>query len=232
MKMTSLSMLFLFALTCYTSKGQVEVIHPENEKVILLNIDGTWEYKQGEDGYNESKNILTDSRDGRKYKTVEIGNRVWMAENLNFPTDESWCYLNDTSYCGRYGRLYTYDEAVNICPAGWHLPSAEEWRHLVGFLGGNEIAGVKLKAVDGWSPYKGNDGNGSNESGFNALPAGMRGDNRFAWHYEGQKAFFWSTAPMDMNRAWNRILTNENANVNSLNFSKRYGQSVRCIKDE
>ncbi len=90
---------------------------------------------------------MTDSRDGKKYKTVKIGEQVWMAENLNYETAGSICYENDSS-CIKYGRLYTWTDAMNnekgcnyserekcgdvqgVCPDGWHLPKDSEWSEL------------------------------------------------------------------------------------------------------
>jgi len=211
--------------------SQTEIIHPENHKAIILNKDGTWHYKKGENGYDCKKHTLTDSRDGKVYNTVTIGTQIWMAENLNYKTNSSWCFNNEPENCNVLGRLYSYNEAMHICPAGWHLPSAQEWRDLLSYLGGEDEAAKVLKSKNGWKSYQGQDGNGTNESGFNALPGGMRGDNRFAWHYKGEQAYFWTTAPMDLGRAWTRIITNENNRVLSFNPSKKYGLSVRCIKD-
>jgi uncharacterized protein (TIGR02145 family) len=230
---TMKTILMSIILSFFLIRGfaQTETTHPDNGRTIILNNDGTWNYKHDESLYDEAKNMLTDKRDGRQYKTIMIGKQVWMAENLNHKTEKSWCYKNDSLYCKKYGRLYNYHEALKVCPIGWHLPSAKDWRELENHLGGKETAATKLKSKTGWNTYKGNDGNGTNESGFNAKPAGMRGDNEFAYHYAGKKAYFWSSAPMDYGRAWNRILTNENEEVGSENFSKSYGHSVRCVKD-
>ena len=81
---------------------------------------------------------FTDSRDGKTYKTVKIGNQTWMAENLNFTTAEgSWCYDDDTVNCNKYGRLYSWETARDVCPAGWHLPSKAEFETLLSNVGGS-----------------------------------------------------------------------------------------------
>jgi uncharacterized protein (TIGR02145 family)/uncharacterized repeat protein (TIGR02543 family) len=109
--------------------------------------------------------LFTDSRDGQIYKTVEIGEQTWMAENLNYETANSQCYGNDPENCATYGRLYSWNEAMNACPAGWHLPSLDEWNTLIVFAGGSNMAGTALKA----GPP---DWDGEDALGFSALPGG------------------------------------------------------------
>ena len=84
---------------------------------------------------------LTDERDGKTYKTVVIGKQTWMAENLNFETRFSYCYENKDENCAKYGRLYTWDAAMEACPSGWGLPSLEEFQALVAAVGGYPVAG-------------------------------------------------------------------------------------------
>ncbi len=87
---------------------------------------------------DEKHGTFTDSRDGKIYITVKIGNQTWMAENLNFTTAEgSWCYENDSTYCEKYGRLYSWETAREVCPAGWHLPSKSEFETLLSNVGGS-----------------------------------------------------------------------------------------------
>ena len=93
-------------------------------------------------GCDEAENVLKDPRDGKKYKTVKIGNQTWMAENLNYEIADSYCYNNDTSNCDKYGRLYTRDAALKACPAGWHLPSMDEFKTLIETVGGEKILQV------------------------------------------------------------------------------------------
>jgi hypothetical protein len=99
---------------------------------------------------------------GKTYKTVNIGEQVWMAENLNYNASGSVCYNYDPSNCDKYGRLYNWATAKIVCPAGWHLPSDAEWDALMTAVGGSSIAGTKLKSRNGWN----NNGNGTDESGF------------------------------------------------------------------
>jgi len=137
-------------------------------------------------------NYFTDARDNQRYAYVVIGEQTWMAENLNYNVTDSKCYSNDPTNCNLYGRLYNWVTAMGIdakyededeewggsdvkhkgiCPAGWHLPSNEEWQELVDFAGGNGTAG-KLKATDGWDNNGKKSGNGTDDYGFSALPGG------------------------------------------------------------
>ncbi|MDR2582248.1 MAG: hypothetical protein LBC75_02070 [Fibromonadaceae bacterium] len=97
------------------------------------------------------------------YKTVQIGNQFWMAENLNCYVEGSVCYDNSPANCRKYGRLYDWEAANIVCPKGWHLPSYDEWQELVDFAGGHDIAGKYLK-TSVWG--------GDDRHGFSALPGG------------------------------------------------------------
>ena len=98
---------------------------------------------------NSEIGTMTDSRDGQTYKTVKIGNQVWMAENLYFKTDSSWCFKDEESNCQKYGRLYSWNAARSACPADWHLPSKAEFETLLKAVGGMESRIRKMKK-NGW----------------------------------------------------------------------------------
>ena len=111
---------------------------------------------------NIQKGLFTDLRDGKTYKTVKIGYQVWMAENLNYETDSSCCYEDKKFFCHKFGRLYSWNAAMQACPAGWHLPSDNEWKTLFEAVGGESVlddmtirfyttAGKKLKSSNGWN---------------------------------------------------------------------------------
>ncbi|MDR0330184.1 MAG: hypothetical protein LBH93_00530 [Chitinispirillales bacterium] len=123
---------------------------------------------------------FSDSRDGRKYRTVKVGAQTWMAENLNYMGDKSaLCYGNDELNCKKYGALYTWSSAKAVCPSGWLLPSREDWAALAAAAGGDKAAGKKLKAAEGWNGLEGKGGNGTDDLGFAALPGGTGGGGDF-----------------------------------------------------
>lgn len=173
---------------------------------------------------------LVDSRDGRTYATVTIGSQTWMAENLNFKTDSSFCYNSSADNCEKYGRLYTWENAKSACPRGWHLPSNEEWGALFTAVGGQSIAGSRLKFSSGWNEYKGKSGNGSDSFGFSSLPAGYRNNNG-NYYAEGSRANFWSSSEIFGDEAYNMCLHYDDDNADLVNYDKGYGVSVRCLKD-
>ena len=199
--------------------------------------------------------ILKDSRDGQEYRTVKIGDQVWMAENLNFDTDNSWCYGDAPANCAKYGRLYTWAAAVGgaedecggghecdlgtgdvqgVCPKGWHLPSKAEWETLIVAVDGSiteytssNTAGFKLKSAIGWKAYSGV----TNEDafGFSALPAGHRLSDEY--YYEGILAYIWSSTEANSKFAYYMDLYCANGYAKLYDDFKFIGSSVRCLKD-
>ena len=185
---------------------------------------------------------LTDF-DGNKYATIKIGNQYWMQENLRVThTSEgtlitSYIYEDDTARLQKYGRLYTWNDAMagsvsensqGICPVGWHIPSDEEFKELEMFLGMTEdeanIAnewrgtgvGTKLKA--------------GGSSGYNAVLAGRRAPSG-RYSLAERMEYIW-TSTESGNEAWRRCLDKYANDVGRWNtFSKSYGFSVRCVKN-
>ncbi|MDR2582573.1 MAG: hypothetical protein LBC75_03740 [Fibromonadaceae bacterium] len=103
--------------------------------------------------FAQQKGSFTDARDKKTYKTVTIGTQTWMAQNLDYGgknDDIGACPGKKAENCKKYGTLYTWKEAKEVCPAGWHLPTMDEWKILVKFAGGAEIAGKKLKSKSEW----------------------------------------------------------------------------------
>ena len=201
---------------------------------------------------SESAGTMTDSRDGQTYKTVIIGTQTWMAENLNYKTDSSFCYENEETNCTKYGRLYTWVAAMDsagtwttngkgcgynktcspiypvrgVCPEGWHLPTLTEWNTLFTAVGGGS-AGTKLKSTSGWIDYMDESGNGTDSFGFSVLPAGHYDGDYIS---EGSIAHFWSSMECGSDGAYYmHVSTYRYAD---LSYSlKYYASSVRCLKD-
>jgi uncharacterized protein (TIGR02145 family) len=173
-----------------------------------------------------SGNTLTDSRDGKKYKTVKIGSQTWMAENLNYEVSGSKCYDNNSGNCAKYGRLYDWNTARSACPSGWHLPSKSEYEALDKAVGGKEVAGKKLKAKSGWN------GNGTDEFGFSALPGGNELEGNL-FYFVGRYCYLWINASDESNKgyAYYRHIYDDRDNANWSSTNKSVLFSVRCIKD-
>ena len=183
--------------------------------------------------------VLTDPRDGQSYRTVKIGNQVWMAENLNYETANSYCYKDSASNCTKYGRLYTWAAAKAACPSGWHLPTEIEFKELVATVGGSSTAGKMLKSTSGWDDDEGESGNGTDAYLFTALPAGDRSDNGGIYRDEGLYAFFWGSTDdgiaysmIDDGIAYSMNL-HYHDDIAGLGYGHKdtgTGHSVRCIK--
>ena len=171
---------------------------------------------------------MTDSRDGQTYKTVKIGDQVWMAQNLNFETDSSFCYNDEDSNCAKYGRLYKWAAAMTACPSDWHLPTEAEFETLFTAVGGKSIAGQKLKSTTGWTAYSGI----INEDAFafSALPAGYW-NNGGNYRDEGGSASFWSSTEINSDLAYYMGLCCDDDYAYLTDFFKNSGFSVRCIQD-
>ncbi len=169
---------------------------------------------------------MTDSRDGQIYKIVKIGDQIWMAENLNFEVDSSYCYNDSAKYCTKYGRLYSWVAANRACPDGWHLPTIDEFETLLATVGKQSIAGKKLKSASGWN----NDGNGTDDFGFTALPAGIWYGKDKYYNYEGHHANFWSSIKNGSDSADYVNMFYGYDSVHVFVHDKNDGMSVRCLK--
>ena len=198
---------------------------------------------------NTSTSQVTD-KDGNTYKIVTIGKQIWMAENLNVEhyrngdvipqvqdkeewdalTTGAWCYYDNNSGNGTtYGKLYNW-YAVNdprgLAPEGWHVPGDAEWIKLTDFLGGAEIAGNKMKSNNGWDE----NGNGTNSSGFTAIPGGYRNHEGYYTNIS-KNGLFWTSTEFSSTNAWFRNVIGNIPDVYNPNYGKDFGLSVRCLKD-
>ena len=129
-----------------------------------------------------------------------------------------------------YGRLYNWyavDDARGLCPTGWHVPTDGDWTEMTDYLGGESVAGGEMKTTYGWDKK----GNGTNSSGFSGLPGGFC---QVAIEYilAGRDSYWWSSSPADYWSAWSRHLHHGNTNFSRSDAAnRRYGYSVRCLKD-
>ena len=196
--------------------------------------------------------LLTDT-DGNVYTYITIGTQVWIAENLkttkyndgaaipNVTDATEWAALTTPSYCwywndattfkATYGALYNW-YAVNtgkLCPAGWHVPTDAEWTTLTTFLGGENVAGGKLKET-GTTHWASPNTGATNETGFTALPGGIRLING-KYYGDGYYIYWWSSTEYTTSHVWDRCLYFDSANMTSYFDSKQAGFSVRCLKD-
>lgn len=192
------------------------------------------------------ENSFTDSRDGQRYKVVKIGTQTWMAQSLAF-SDEGklgLCPGGTQAGCDKYGRLYTWPEAMaiakgfdstvwggrdsgvtGICPTGWHLPSIAEWKILETTVDPTTTnSGTKLMAKTGWTGAVGTD-----EFGFNSLPAG--GYVSFTGYYaQGTANYFWSATEKDKGAVYGPYVYNGNTDLSTGSWNNKYrSTSVRCL---
>lgn len=206
---------------------------------------------------DENDDLLTTGTvtdiEGNVYPTVQIGTQIWMAANLrttkfndgtaipNATSDMVWSNYTTGAYCWynndinnktTYGALYNWfavTDSRRLAPAGWHIPSDAEWATLIVYLGGDAVAGGKMKetGTTHWnSPNTGAD----NSSGFTAVPGGGRNmGGSFA--FQGQSAFWWSSTSKDDYGAWTRYIENNYAKIYHYSDFQSSGFSVRCVKD-
>lgn len=190
--------------------------------------------------------------DGNNYRTIRIGSQVWMTENLRVShyndgttidevrstalwgdlTFGAWCwYNNDPSYEIPYGKLYNWnavDTSLGLCPSDWHVPTIEEWSELTNALGGIWVAGGQMKKVGTlfWdSPNVG----ATNTSGFSGLPGGSRSRN--GSFFNGGNTGAWWSSTISLYGAGYLTLGHSQESVELYENEKRYGFSVRCVKN-
>lgn len=193
---------------------------------------------------------VTDS-EGKAYRTVSIGERIWTAENLDVTryrngdaipevsdpkewatlTTGAWCWYENKPENGKtYGRLYNW-YAVNdprgLAPEGWHIATDEDWTALTLNFGGEAMAGGELKAARLWKER----GNGTGKNGFDILPSGARRDTDGAFLLLGEYGRLWSSTESGKEKAWGRAVGYFDAALRRGEANKRLGFTVRCVKD-
>jgi uncharacterized protein (TIGR02145 family) len=208
----------------------------------------------------EFDDSFADARDGKIYKMIKMPDgKTWMAQNLNYQTDDSWCYEDkaencakysakygrqykwdaakkaclsedNADYCAKYGRLYKWDAAKKACPAGWRLPTGDERNGLVSAVGGESVAGKKLKSKSCWD-LRGDDiGDGTDDYGFSALPGGYR-YSQGNFNSAGADGLWWTGTGSGADEAffWSITFAYDNVYRNTSDRNDAY--SVRCVRD-
>lgn len=225
MKKTMFILSLIFFNSIIFAQEEVKV---KDGRIVILKSDGTWSYK----ALSSSNSSFTDARDGKTYKTTTIGEQTWMAENLSYKTSTGiWVYGDDQKNVPTYGYLYNWEVAKTACPSGWHLPSDADWALLTAYLGGENIAGGKLKET-GTNHWNAQNVGATNEIGFSALPAGFRKTDG-GFFDMGSYANWWSSSEaFNTPNVWYRALYHNSSNIYSNHYPKTYAMSIRCIKDK
>jgi uncharacterized protein (TIGR02145 family) len=195
---------------------------------------------------------MTD-RDGNAYKTLHIGSQTWMVENLKTTkyndgkpipvvTDPAaWNMLSTPACCWQqnnpafkvtYGLLYNWYtvDTKKLCPAGWHIPTDEEWTQLTDYLGGEVVAGGKLKE-SGFSHWYGPNTGATNETYFRALPGGYLNSTDSLFQNLHEMGCWWTSDGFNTDLAATRVLYKDNDNIRKVFFLRNWGLSVRCVWD-
>ncbi len=199
---------------------------------------------------------ITDA-ENNTYKTVTIGTQTWMAENLkvtkyndgtaipNITDNTQWSnlttgawsyYNNDVANNAKYGKLYNWyalskisNGNKNVCPTGWHVPTDAEWTVLTDYLGGESVAGGKMKEV-GTTSWNSPNTDATNTSLFTGLPGGYR-YNSGGYGSIGNDGYWWSSTENNTYYAWYRTLFNVHGDTYRNSNYKKFGLSVRCLRD-
>jgi uncharacterized protein (TIGR02145 family) len=193
---------------------------------------------------------MTD-QEGNVYKTIVIGTQEWMAENLRtsiyrngnpitnvtdlWPVSTgAWSYFNnDSLYECPYGKLYNgfaVADQRHLCPVGWHEPIDGEWTTLTDYLGGDSLAGGKMKTT-GLQYWISPNSDATNESGFSGLPGGLRYFYNGSFNDFNVYGAWWSSSLSEVNSFFARNLSYNSSIATRAGGYKSYGFSVRCLKD-
>jgi uncharacterized protein (TIGR02145 family) len=188
-------------------------------------------------------------------QTVTIGTQIWMSKNLDVTTfrngdtiqeaktteewnkafwnhEPAWCFFNNDPKNGeKSGKLYNWyavSDARSLAPEGWHIPSENEYKILRNCIDKNGNAGKKMKSICGWS----DNGNGTNESGFSAIPVGTRSSQGNSWFSIGTRSGWWCSNEINPNEAWCFELSSYSDDMNQTYLNKGFGNTVRCLSDQ
>lgn len=228
------------------SYGKCGNVQPKNVDMSQFRQVSAWDYLNPNISYGE----YTDTRDGQVYKTIDVGNYTWFAQNLNLEYNDgegNSCPGSDPDSCAKYGRMYTWAAAMDtagvystqalecgagkvcwlidpvqgVCPEGWHLPSNAEWRLLVEAAGGESTAAVALKSTKGWV-WNSSNTSGTDDLGFSAIPNGP-----------GEYGYFWSgTENSNISGYRLRLMGDATPSTHLGDGTKSTAMNaVRCVKE-
>ena len=255
------TLLWIVALGLFAACSDEESVEPvdtgdpsEHDMDVYTQAKSADDYKNSDIKYGK----MTDSRDGKVYRTIIVDGLEWMAENLDFsdstllPNIEgaNWCYDNEPDFCKVGGRLYTWAAAMNlssdmlqkrwnwynksssarrgVCPEGWVIPSSSEFSYLTLLVGRYSEAGKLLKSTRGW---RGLNGNGLDSVGFTVIPTGYYAKGDF--YNAGFEGVFWTSKESDYSYSEASVMrfNYESSDVAQRDQKKEFGYSVRCVKD-
>jgi uncharacterized protein (TIGR02145 family) len=196
---------------------------PESvEHLQLVDLFKEEEFEKIIEVIREELALFTDDRDGRVYRTIEIGNLTWLADNLNYEVDDSWWYDNKPAHATPFGRLYTWKAALAACPSGWHIPEVREWERLAANVRGTWDF---VKSADAYKALTEEGG------GFQAVLGGLREKTPFDAFYEkGQNGHYWGGNPQSgvytfsFGGKTGRLLSSKADRLDN-------GFSCRCVRD-
>lgn len=241
---------FFITLLVTISKAQDYIyIHQNNgtvTKIAINKIDSIIFYDA-----TPANDTIIDS-DGNVYDTVTISTQIWMKQNLrttkyNDGTDiplitdwTEWDTLTTPGYCWYdndelnkdiYGALYNWYvvSTGKLCPESWHVATDEDWTALINYLGGESVAGGKLKE-SGTEHWLSPNTEATNESGFTAIGAGGR-DTGGKFEYLKNLGYWWTSDEATATMSWFRAIDSNYGGVYRDSGSKRVAYSIRCVKD-
>ena len=225
---TLFSVVLLAACTDDNSSAPDEPIDTFNAAIVCP--------AEGMNSYGEpNRGTFTDARDGQVYKYTTIGNQVWMAENLKFDAPYSVCYDKIEGFCDTFGRFYSLHEdgklfglfdqelLVTVCPAGWHVPSIDEWGVLIKEMGGEKNALSRLYSSEDFGERF---MKSSDDCGFNSLPAGswLSGGGLASEYFV---SIYWTSTAIDLQASYACFFGYSGISF-GINGSK---MSLRCIRN-
>jgi clan AA aspartic protease (TIGR02281 family) len=207
------------------------IIHKTNAPLLLgqtaISKLGRYEFNYSNRTLNmlskPNSEMFIDKRDNQSYKTVRIGSQVWMAQNLNYLSDEG--SYQEENQPNIYGRFYNWETALKVCPEGWHLPSDKDWDELESFTMSKYPSTNSLKSESIWD-----NGKGTDELEFAVFPSGMyKGYGTYIWR--DLSAWFWTSTSEDYYSGYGIAFYSYTNSISKGASGKSNGFSVRCLKD-